>query len=76
MQIDGLDDAAAAGAVAAAQQTATCLHQPAAGAGAGVRAASSSLQDLTFDSLPTDVAEKIFAHLAPADLKYARLVSR
>ena len=31
---------------------------------------------LTFDSLPADVTEKILAHLAPADLKYARLVSR
>ena len=38
--------------------------------------AASSGSPLTFDSLPADVTEKIFAHLAPADLKYARLVSR
>lgn len=73
IEIDGLEGPATDGAADVTQQTA---HEPAFSAAAGVRAASGSFSDLTFDSLPTDVAEKIFAHLSPADLKYARLASR
>ena len=70
MQIgDSQDDAStnSDGGNGAAQQMAMHVDAP---------AASSSGSPLTFDSLPADVTEKIFAHLAPADLKYARIVSR
>lgn len=71
--------AAAAGdcaAGAAHQQMMTRLQEPEATETADVNCAVSAASDATFDSLPNEVAEKIFAHLQPADLKYARLVSR
>jgi hypothetical protein len=70
MQIDAQNDASTKsgdGSSSAAKQMAMHVDAP---------AASSSGSPLTFDSLPADVTEKIFAHLAPADLKYARIVSR
>jgi hypothetical protein len=69
MQIDAQDDAStnSDGGNGAAKQMAMHVDAP---------AASSNGSLLTFDSLPADVTEKIFAHLAPADLKYARIVSR
>lgn len=69
MQIDAQDDASTKNddGSGAAKQMAMHVDAP---------AASSGSHPLTFDSLPADVTEKIFAHLAPADLKYARIVSR